>query len=84
MARELLRYRPADDLYDEWLYRITELVNAAGEAPAPTYSSRPPSPLAGNEGHGVPAPPPFYGAGQEVRYEAPWREPPRRAHARDE
>ena len=34
MARELLRYRPADDLYDEWLHRITELVNTAGEAPA--------------------------------------------------
>ena len=48
MARDLLRYRPADDLYDEWLHCITELVNAAGEAPTPTHSSRPPSPMAGN------------------------------------
>ena len=27
MARELLRYRPIDDLYEDWLDRITELVS---------------------------------------------------------
>ena len=54
MARELLRYHPADDLYDEWLHRITEHVNAAGEAPSPTHSSCPPSPKAGNEDHDAP------------------------------
>ena len=32
MARELLRYRPANQGYYAWLGRITELVNAAGEA----------------------------------------------------
>ena len=30
MARELLRYRPIDDLYEDWLDRITELVSATG------------------------------------------------------
>ena len=34
MARELLRYRPADDLCEDSLDRIAELVSAAGEAPA--------------------------------------------------
>ena len=28
MARELLRYRPVDDLYEDRLDRITELVSA--------------------------------------------------------
>ena len=61
MAWELLCYRPTDDLYDEWLHRITELVNAAGEVPAPTHSSRPPSLMEGNMDHGVLAPPPLHG-----------------------
>ena len=30
MAPELLRYRPIDDLYEDWLDRIAELVRAAG------------------------------------------------------
>ena len=30
LARELLHYSPIDDLYDEWLARITELISAAG------------------------------------------------------
>lgn len=38
LARELLHYRPIDDLYDEWLARITELVSAAGGSPAPSLS----------------------------------------------
>ena len=36
MARELLRYRPIDDLYEDWLDRIAELVSAAGGSPAPS------------------------------------------------
>ena len=38
MARELLRYRPVDDLYEDWLDRIAELVSAAGGSPAPSLS----------------------------------------------
>ena len=30
LARELLHYRPVDDLYEDWLARITELVSATG------------------------------------------------------
>ena len=30
MARELLCYRPVDNLYEDWLDRIAELANAAG------------------------------------------------------
>ena len=30
LARELLHYRPVDDLYEEWIARITELISAAG------------------------------------------------------
>ena len=33
LARELLHYRPVDDLYEEWLARITELVSAAAALP---------------------------------------------------
>lgn len=58
MARELLRYRPTDAGYDAWLARIIELVNAAGDAPAPSHSLHPPSPRAGGVAHGAPPPPP--------------------------
>ena len=33
LARGLLHYRPVDDLYEDWLARITELVSAAGGSP---------------------------------------------------
>lgn len=33
LAREVLHYRPIDDLYEEWLARITELVSAGGALP---------------------------------------------------
>ena len=36
MAHELLRYRPVDDLYDDWLDRIPELISTAGGSPAPS------------------------------------------------
>src|SRR3954471_22585149 len=32
-ANELLRYRPVDDVYEEWLDRVAELLRAAGALP---------------------------------------------------
>ena len=40
-ANELLRYRPVDDLYEEWLDRVAELIRAAGGSPAPSHSMPP-------------------------------------------
>src|SRR5664279_1458545 len=67
MPQELLWYRPAEAGHDGWLARITELVNAAGAAPAPSRSMAPP-PSRGAQApppshcaqaaHGAPAPPP--------------------------
>ena len=37
-ANELLRYRPVDDVYEEWLDRVAELVRAAGGSPTPSFS----------------------------------------------
>src|SRR5664279_1744907 len=56
MAQELLRYRPAEAGHDGWLARITELVNAAGVALAPSRSMAPPP------SHGAQAPPPSHDA----------------------
>ena len=43
LARVLLPYHPVDDLYEDWLARITELVSAAGGSPLPSFSlPRPP------------------------------------------
>src|SRR3990170_442341 len=67
MARELLRYRPTDDLYEDWLDRIAELVSTAEEAPAPSRSLPPPPPLAGDVAHGAPPPPPRRDAVLEPR-----------------
>ena len=50
LACELLHYRPVDDLYEDWLARITELVSAAGGSPMPSLSlPRPPSCAGGKE-----------------------------------
>ena len=38
MARELLCYRPIDDLYEDWLDRIAELVSVTGGSPMPSLS----------------------------------------------
>ena len=53
-ANELLRYRPVDDLYEDWLDRVAELVRAAGGSPAPSHSLPPPQPAAvdGDKGGG--------------------------------
>ena len=47
-ANELLRYRPIDDLYEEWLDRIAELVCAAGGSPVPSLSLPHPQPATGD------------------------------------
>ena len=80
MAQELLRYRPAEAGHDVWLARITELVNAAGAAPAPSRSLVPPpsqSARAGHVAHGAPPPPPPGGdAGRNRDERAPEGAPP--------
>ena len=79
MARELLRYRPVDDLYEDWLDRIAELVSAAGGSPASSLSLPHPPPAAGDVAHGAPPPPP---PRQDIalgpRRTALWCDPPRR------
>ena len=66
MARELLRYRVANDLYNDWLARIAELVTAPGEAPASSHSLRPLPSLAGDMAHDAP-PPPLHGMDPKPR-----------------
>src|SRR3954464_1470306 len=63
-ANELLRYRPVDDVYEEWLDRVAELVRAAGGSPAPSAPPRRTPPRVGNEAPGAFQPPPLQ--------EAPW------------
>src|SRR3954470_5108560 len=58
-ANELLRYRPVDDIYEEWLDRVAELVRAAGGSPAPSALLRRTPPRAGNEAPGAYQPPPL-------------------------
>ena len=84
MARELLRYRPVDDLYEDWLDRIAELVSAAGGSPAPSISlPRPPS-CAGGADQEVPLPPPPQEGALAPRRAAPGRDPPCPAPGRQE
>ena len=54
MARVLLRYRPVDDLYEEWLDYVAELVSAAWGSPAPSLSLPGPPPAAGDVAHEAP------------------------------
>ena len=58
MARELLRYHPVDDLYEDWLDRVAEPVSTIGGSPTPSLSLPRPTPAAGNEAHVAPTPPP--------------------------
>src|SRR5664279_744331 len=79
MAQELLRYRPTEAGHDGWLARITELVNVAGAAPAPSRSmAPPPPPPSAHAGHGAPPPPPppGDGAGHHRGARAPGGAPP--------
>ena len=53
-ANELLRYRPVDDVYEEWLDRVAELVRAAGGSPTPSIPLHRTPPRAGDEVPGAP------------------------------
>src|SRR3954471_2565382 len=53
-ANELLRYRPVDDVYEEWLDRVAELVRAAGGSPAPSFLLHCTPPCMGDEAPGAP------------------------------
>src|SRR3954466_1084398 len=83
-ANELLRYRPVDDVYEEWLDRVAELVRAAGGSPAPSAPLRRPPPRAGNEVPGTYQPPPLQEDAMAPRRAAPGRNPLRQAPARQD
>src|SRR3954470_17581209 len=74
-ANELLRYRPVDDVYEEWLDRVAELVRAAGGSPAPSAPLRRTPPRAGNEAQGAFQPPPLQEDVVAPRCVAPVRNP---------
>ena len=84
MVRELLRYRSADDLYEDWLDHIAELVSAAGGSPAPSLSLPRPPPATGDVAHGASPPPLHQDGALAPRRAAPRRDPPCRAPAREE
>ena len=84
MAHELLRYRPVDDLYEDWLDRIAELVSAAGGSPVPSLSLPRAPPAMGDVAHGAPPPPLHQDSALAPRRAAPRRDPPRPAPAREE
>src|SRR3990170_4947204 len=84
MARKLLRYRPVDNLYEDWLDRIAELVSAAGGSPAPSLSLPRPPPATGGVAHGAPPPPLHQDGALAPRRVAPRRDPPRPAPVREE
>src|SRR3954468_3960138 len=81
---ELLRYRPVDDVYEEWLDRIAELVRAAGGSPAPSAPLRRTPPHAGNEAPGAYQPPPLQEDAMAPRRMAPGWNPLRQAPAQQE
>src|SRR3954467_3725690 len=83
-ANELLRYRPVDDVYEEWLHRVAELVRAAGGSPPPSVPRRRPPPRAGNEAPGAYQPPPLQEGAIAPRRAAPGRNPLRQAPAQQE
>ena len=72
-ANELLRYRPVDGVYEEWLDRVAELVRTAGGSPPPSIPLHRTLPRTGNEAPAAPRLPPP----QEVAM-APWRMAPGR------
>src|SRR4051812_9574010 len=83
-ANELLRYRPVDDVYEEWLDRVAELVRAAGGSPAPSFPLHRTRPRAGNEAPGAPQPPPPQEGAPAPRRVSPGRNPLRQVPARQE
>src|SRR3954466_7116801 len=74
-ANELLRYRPVDDVYEEWLDRVAELVRATGGSPAPSVPLHCTPPRAGDEAPGAPQPPPPQEGALAPRRVAPGRDP---------
>ncbi len=83
-ANELLRYRPVDNVYEEWLDRVAELVRAAGGSPVLFFSLYRAPPCAGNEAPGAPQPPPPQEGALAPRRMAPRRNPLRSAPAQQE
>src|SRR3954467_1905145 len=83
-ANELLRYRPVDDVYEEWLDHVAELVRAAGGSPAPSVPLRHTPPRAGNEAPGAYQPPALQEDAMAPRRAAPGRNPLRQAPAQQE
>src|SRR4051812_47939413 len=83
-ANELLRYRPVDDVYEEWLDRIAELIRTAGGSPAPSVPMRRTPPPAGNEAPGAYQLPPLQEDAMAPRRAAPGRNPLRQAPAQQE
>ena len=83
-ANELLRYRPVDDVYEEWLDRVAELVRAAGGSPAPSVPLHRTPPRAGDEAPAAPRPPPPQEDAMAPRRMAPGRNPLRPAPAQQE
>ena len=75
-ANELLRYRPVDDLYEEWLDHVAELVRAAGGSLAPSLSLPHPQPATGDEARGAPPPPQPKDGALAPRRAAPRCDPP--------
>lgn len=84
MARELLHYRPVDELLEDCLNRIAELVSIAGDSDAPSRSLPQPLPVVGDVAHRAPHSLPRQDAIIEPRQEAPRRDPQCRVPARDE
>nr|XP_040243975.1 serine/arginine repetitive matrix protein 1-like [Aegilops tauschii subsp. strangulata] len=84
MACELLRYRPVDDLYEDWLDRTAKLVSAAVGSPAPSLSLPRPPPAAGDVAPPTPPTPPCQDIALWPRREVPRRDPPGRAPVHEE
>ena len=83
-ANELLRYRPIDDVFEEWLDRVAKLVRAVGGSPAPSVPLHRTPPRAGDEAPAEPRPPPPQEGAMAPRRVAPRRNPLRQVPARQE
>ncbi|KAE8784229.1 hypothetical protein D1007_42146 [Hordeum vulgare] len=59
MATELLRYRPTPDRHNDWFQRIEELIAAANDSAAFSYSLRPQPSQANDQEQDAPPPPPW-------------------------
>ncbi|KAE8770996.1 hypothetical protein D1007_57178 [Hordeum vulgare] len=82
MATELLRYRAAPDRHNDWLQCIEELVAAAGDSAALSFSLRPQPSQSNNKEKDVPPPQPRPDARPEPRQEEHPRDRPCNPRAR--